>query len=119
MALLNQKGVSAFFASACTVKCAKDVKRGYRKLRQENSSVDHIKVSYSITHNGEEYMAHEDDGEHGGSYKLRAVIGKAELNNIIIFVTRQYGGEHLGSKRFEIIKQCAEAVIEPFKLLPE
>ncbi len=41
---------------------------------------------------------------------------KQNLSNIVVFVIRQFGGQHLGAKRFDCIKSCAEKVIKESKI---
>ncbi len=34
------------------------------------------------------------------------------VNNVAVFVTRRYGGTHLGPKRFTIVKELIKSVLK-------
>ena len=54
----------------------------------------------------------DDDGEYGGSRAILSAIKKANLQNVLIVVTRWYGGRNIGARRFEAISQCTEQVLK-------
>lgn len=51
---------------------------------------------------------HQDNGEHGaGRAMIREIIKADNIpDNIAIFITRQYGGTHLGPRRFKCMKEA-------------
>jgi hypothetical protein len=56
-----------------------------------------------------------DDGDHGlGKYLFR-ILEEKNLKNAILFVTREYGGVHIGYKRFEIILQLVNQLIRQIR----
>ena len=114
----EEKG-SSFWAAGVRAKCASDVRKAYKKIRQENPSMDHIMVGFNIVHNGENMYGHADDGEHGGGFKIQDYLRKADMKHVAVFVIRKFGGEHLGQKRFDLINTCTKSVMEGLKLLPE
>ena len=77
-------------------------------------------LSYSLKTSTEDISRHTDDGEHGGGYKIEALLEEAkdEMSNTAVFVLRKYGGEHLNAHRFVMIEQGVKAVMEQAKLLP-
>ena len=59
--------------------------------------------------------AKQDDGEVNGSQKILEALNAKTMDGLAVFVSRQYGGQHIGRARFNHIKECAELVIEKFK----
>ena len=54
----------------------------------------------------------KDDGETGAGIRILNLLQKNESINILIIVTRWYGGIHLGSDRFKHIVNAAKEVLE-------
>ena len=72
-----------------------------------------------ILSDGEEFTGASSDREYGAGQVVHEVLESKGLNNVVVFVRRRYGGSHLGSKRFQIIKQCAtEAINKYIKKVP-
>ncbi len=80
----------------------------------------YIKVIYSLkkkikkaTHNisayrfmdekGNEIEDYDDDGKHGAGTRVLGILKKMKINNILIVVTRWYGGIMLHQDRFKRI----------------
>jgi predicted Fe-Mo cluster-binding NifX family protein len=45
-----------------------------------------------------------DDGEHGAGRKMLQLLRNHNVENVILIVSRWYGGSHLGPRRFDIIQ---------------
>ena len=99
--------------TAYAVKCSSmtEVRRAYVKMRQIYTSAEHIPAAYQIK-NGEGY---QDDREFGASHKMLKTLQAHDVKNVAVFVVRFYGGEHLGPRRHEAIKQVVEEVIAKIK----
>lgn len=52
-----------------------------------------------------------DNGEHGAGRLLLNLLQKNKIQNKVVFVTRHYGGQHIGPKRFQLIEKAASAAI--------
>lgn len=48
-----------------------------------------------------------DDGEIGAGAKLSHLLDVMHAANVIVVVTRWYGGVHLGADRWRLINECA------------
>ena len=58
------------------------------------------------------FMEHyEDDGEYGAGRKLLDLLISNNINNIMVCVSRWYGGTHIGQVRFEHIMNAAKTVL--------
>lgn len=47
------------------------------------------------------------DGETGASFRLSELLSKTKVDNVVVLVSRQYGGKPLGPQRFRLICNCA------------
>ena len=53
-----------------------------------------------------------DDGEHGAGLRLLKVLQSKQANNTFVAVTRWFGGQHLGPRRFELIETSAKDALD-------
>ena len=49
-----------------------------------------------------------DDGEAGAGMVILRMLERAERRNLVVVVTRWYGGKHLGGDRFRHVQTCVE-----------
>lgn len=49
-----------------------------------------------------------DDGEAGAGMVILRMLERAERRNLLVVVTRWYGGKHLGGNRFRHVQTCVE-----------
>lgn len=56
----------------------------------------------------------EDDGEHWGAEKIMRVIREMGASDVLVIVSRWYGGELLGPVRFDHITNAARAALRQF-----
>ena len=85
-----------------------------RAISQDKQLVksDHAMYAYNfIDPEGVNRCGYFDDGEWTGGNILSTLLCEKELSNIVIIVTRSFGGVHLGKKRFELIRQVANETI--------
>lgn len=54
----------------------------------------------------------DDDGEKGAGVKLAMLLEMAEARNVIVVVSRWYGGVHLGSSRFKYFASVARDALQ-------
>ncbi|PWN53238.1 UPF0029-domain-containing protein [Violaceomyces palustris] len=54
----------------------------------------------------------DDDGESAAGGRLAHLLSILELNNVIVVVTRWFGGIHLGPDRFKLINRAARDALE-------
>ncbi|TXT06118.1 hypothetical protein VHUM_03591 [Vanrija humicola] len=62
---------------------------------------------------------YDDDGETQAGSRLKHLLEILELENVLVVVTRWFGGIHLGPDRFKHINQAARDALEAAKLLDE
>lgn len=105
---LKPQAGSTFRMMMFEPKSMDEVKLAYIKMFQDHSSADHIAVA-SVVH-GEE--AFNDNGKFGSGYRMLRVLKQHGMDNIALFMTRQFGGVHLGPRRFKIITDLATIATE-------
>lgn len=106
-----QEAGSMFQSEAVRTKSISEVRLAYRKLLScpDAARASHNVMAYKL--GGE--LGWEDDGEHGaGRFLAHWLKGKKEVDNITVFLTRHYGGERLGAKRFELMREAAKLACE-------
>ena len=103
---------SKFFCSILKTQTFEEVQKAYLKIRSEHLNATHVMCGYRI------FGAHvpllqnySNDGETFCGNRILDALKSAGVFNMTIFVVRYYGGEHMGSRRFEIINEmCREAI---------
>ena len=99
---------SSFLAEAVKTTKIQQVRQAYKRVLLDPNRA-------KATHNILVYKVGEDvgwieDGEFGAGRFLTTWLNKQKVENCAIIITRQYGGQHLGTRRYEIMKDvCQEA----------
>lgn len=108
---------SAFQAHLAVVKNKKEVDRVMTILKSNSkiARATHNILAYRfITEaNGKPIHHHdcEDDGEHGASSKMLELMDRMKADNVMVVVTRWYGGIHLGPDRFRHINNLTRQIL--------
>ena len=58
-----------------------------------------------------QYADNDEDGEDAAGAKLSQMLATMQANNVIVVVSRWFGGVKLGPDRFRIINNTARAVL--------
>ena len=74
-----------------------------REIKQLFPDSDHILMAYKLRN----YSGHHDDGEFGASSKLEQMLLSSAKENLVVFVSRVYGGIQLGQCRHVLIEKVA------------
>ena len=105
---------SKFVGHAYRVKSNSDVKLAYKKVKLLYPESDNIPMAYSF----KQYYGYHDDGEHGAGFKLEKLLKDRGTKNTAIFVTRDFGGIHLGPRRFLHIERSAKQALDELSATP-
>ena len=98
---------SIFKAYAKPVNSLMEVRKAYTAIRMWHAEADHVMAAYVVP----EAQGHCDDGENSAGLKLENQLEEADKKNVVVFVTRVYGYQHLGARRFiNILKVSKEAL---------
>jgi uncharacterized YigZ family protein len=89
---------SRFIADAFGVLGSEDIERFLDSVRLEFPDATHHCFAYRLGHDGSEFRMN-DDGEPAGSAgrPILTAIEKRHLTNVLVVVTRYYGGTKLGT----------------------
>ncbi|KZT62859.1 ribosomal protein S5 domain 2-like protein [Calocera cornea HHB12733] len=61
----------------------------------------------SVLHHG-----NDDDGEHDAGGRIAGLLQILDVNNVLVIVTRYFGGTLLGADRFKLISQAAREALK-------
>jgi len=108
---------SKFQAFLAQVHSLEDVSNVLKQLKSNKkiAIATHNMYAYRIIHDSKVLEGREDDGEGGGGDKILYILQIKKAENIIIIVTRWYGGIHLGQTRFKHITDCATNAYDKWK----
>jgi putative IMPACT (imprinted ancient) family translation regulator len=72
----------------------------------------HNVYAYRISSEADDTMVHSDDGETGAGNRMAQVLDAFDASNVLVVVSRWYGGIHLGASRFRHINNACKEVLE-------
>lgn len=108
---------SVFVARAAPVYTTEEAKRYLRHLlavdKKASKATHNITAWRILGDNGVQYQDCDDDGETAAGGRVLHLLELMGAWNLMVVVSRWYGGVHLGPDRFRIINQVArEAVLK-------
>ena len=68
----------------------------------------------TTTGTGRTSEEHDDDGESAAGGRLATLLKLTDARNVVVIVSRWYGGVHLGPDRFKLINMCAFDMLSHF-----
>ena len=83
--------------------------QGNKKIKRATHNI----YAYRI---GNDEQGFNDDGESGAGIKLLSLLQTGNFTNLLVVVTRWYGGTQLGNDRFKHIQQTARDVLRQYYL---
>lgn len=105
-----------FVARVGDARTINDVRALYRAIlmQPQNMSATHNVAAYRLEapHAGFTDDGFNDDGDYGIGRAARDKLQSLEKTNLAIFITRYYGGEHLGPKRFSAVQDLVARAVE-------
>ncbi|GFS90382.1 protein IMPACT [Nephila pilipes] len=98
-------------AAVLSVEQAKNVLIELKKNKKIATATHNI-MAYRITHDTKYAIQDcDDDGESRGGSTLLHLLQILDLKNVVVIVSRWYGGIHLGPDRFKHISNAARMVL--------
>ena len=107
---------SSFIANGTTASNLNDVRLAYSALMLNP-------VILQATHNIAAYILPDgssgycDDQDYGMGRRMLQSLEQSRGKGIAVFITRQYGGNKLGSQRFEIARDLTNSVCKELSML--
>ena len=105
---------SVFQAHVCVgvkdvseVAIVMDILNESRRVRAATHNI----LAYRVSRNDASktfYQDHDDDGETAAGGRLLRLLVLADARDVVVVVSRWYGGIHLGPARFHVINACAK-----------
>ena len=90
---------------AFSCKTLEEVRRAYKRVL---SIPEATKATYNIlVYKVGKDIGWVDDEEYGAGHFLATWMEREKLMNVAVVCTRQYGGRHLGTCRFELMREVA------------
>lgn len=110
---------SAFQAHLCFVRTEQQVREALHQLIQSSSKIQratHNMSAWRIVEKAEDGKVlikhdNDDDGEDAAGSKLAYLLDMRNDTNVLVVVSRWYGGIHLGPKRFAHIVNVARELL--------
>ena len=100
-----------FTPIAIKVQNIMEVRRAYRKIKQQYPAATHIPMAYEA----QKRYGNCNDGEHGAGLTIQKFLEEQSIANRAIFIPRMYSGKKLGPKRFEIFTKATKLAIASIK----
>jgi hypothetical protein len=102
---------SSFQLYAARVKNNEQASRAYKSIQRfrKAASATHL-ISAHRLDNGT--VGWRDDGDHAMGRKLYNTMKEKKMSNVILFLSRNFGGHHMGKRRFEIVDQLVNEIME-------
>lgn len=90
---------SRFIANLFYIESADEAEKKIKEIKKKYHDAKHNCFAYLIYENGEVYKKFSDDGEPSGTAgaPMMEIIEKENLRNVLIVVTRYFGGILLGT----------------------
>ncbi|KAK9766767.1 hypothetical protein K7432_003906 [Basidiobolus ranarum] len=111
--LIDRKSV--FVAHVATVKNVEEVRAVFQKLLQDKkvARATHNMSAYRILQEGDIMLQdNDDDGETAAGRRLLHLMQILDVKNVLVVVSRWYGGIPLHADRFKDINNCARDLLE-------
>ena len=91
---------SRFIANLFPCKSVKEAEGYIKEIKKKYHDARHNCIAYRILENGINVEKSNDDGEPSGTAgaPMLTILQKNELNNILVIVTRYFGGTLLGTR---------------------
>ncbi|KAJ1965737.1 hypothetical protein GGI12_000565 [Dipsacomyces acuminosporus] len=106
---------SVFVAHVARVKSGTDVEAVRSTLLQDKkiAQATHNILAYRIRlENGSISQDNDDDGEAAAGKRLAHLLQLVDVEDVLVVVTRWYGGIKLGADRFKLINNAARQALE-------
>jgi hypothetical protein len=102
-----------FQGHSVPIKSVDDVIPAIKALYKDTriAGASHVMYAYRVGKAEFSIANFEDDGEWGAGRKIMEILDRNEVYNRLICVTRWFNGKHVGSLRFDTIRQLAQDAI--------
>jgi putative IMPACT (imprinted ancient) family translation regulator len=115
--IIEDRG-SRYSVSYGLVHSREDIKTFLKTLKKDKAyaRADHNSFAARIEHDGVIYETKNDDGETGAGVVILRILGKHDVRNGIVCVTRWFGGVKLMGDRFKHVQDATLIAVDHIKL---
>ena len=103
----KEESASKFTVYAKKVQNVNQIADYYQAVKIWHPEADSIVAAYSV----KSKKGNCDDSESGAGLRIQKLIEERNEKDVVVFVAREYGGRHLGTRRFRIITDQAREVL--------
>ena len=100
-----------FTAYSQEVRSIDDICRGYIRVRQIHLDALHVSNAYKLPGTDVDAEDYTDDGEHGCGRMILRLLKEWNIECRAIYLVRNYGGVHLGTKRFNFMTDAVKSCV--------
>lgn len=113
--IIEDKG-SKYSVSGENIKSAEEAKNFLEKLKQDKKykKASHNTFAYRIEKDDKIIEYKNDDGESGAGNIILDILRNTKTKNLLVCVTRWYGGKKLGADRFRHVKNATLYFLEKY-----
>jgi putative IMPACT (imprinted ancient) family translation regulator len=115
--IIKDRG-SVYSVSTGRVENIEEIKQFVKKIRNYNKKFQkatHHSYAVRISKDGVFYETKSDDGETGAGKVILRILQKKQFTNIIVCVTRWFGGIKLEGDRFKHIQNSTIFILKNFE----
>lgn len=112
------KSKSKFVGRIAKISSLEDADKLLKELKRNPSTKDathHISAARVNLGTNSALEVSNDNGEPPAGSRLLQVIKSNNISNVLLVVSRWYGGKKLGSERFRVIDDVAKDIIDQWK----
>lgn len=112
------KGKSKFVGRIVHVSSLEEVNKLIKQLKTDKNTKDashHISAARVNCGSGSALEVSNDNGEPPAGSRLMQILKSKDVSNVLLVVSRWYGGKKLGSERFRIIDDVARNIVDQWK----
>jgi putative IMPACT (imprinted ancient) family translation regulator len=109
---------SKFVAHAKEVTTKEEAEAFWRKVQATEKGATHNILAYRLQLSDGNFMEeYHDDGETYAGNRVLTLLKTLDARNVVVVVTRWFGGQLLGPVRFEHILKCSREVLDKGSLI--
>lgn len=103
---------SRFVGHAVRCETVATAKSALVVIREDRRNATHNMWAYRVVENGISKADNDDDGEQFAGGRLAELLHATQKHNVLVVVTRYFGGTMLGPQRFKLINQAARDALD-------
>ena len=118
--LIEKKSV--FIAHVAKVESMREIKKVQKSLladKKVQKATHNMSAYRVITPDGITMQDFNDDGETHAGQRLLHLLQLSNCKNVVVYVSRYYGGVQLGPLRFKCIQNCARELLVKKGFIPK